>query len=488
MDRYLSLLFVAACTSFACGNAAPVTNCYPACAAGQICANGQCVIPVSSSSGGSTGGGGSSTGGSSGASSTGCKIDCAGKCAGADDGCGGSCASGSCNGCCDGNHNCQPGTTIQACGVDGNACSSCGIGGACESGLCCTRTGAPTCSTSPTSDGCGGTYPPTCASDAGAVQCCGDACVPTTEVCCGGGACTPGQVCNNGGCCTPQCPLGKCAGASDGCGGSCPNTCDGCCDATATCQLGSATAACGAGGAACTACGAYPAECVSLNGGNQCCTPTCSGKCKGASDGCGGTCPDECAGCCDSNNNCQAGNALNACGNGGVACQNCGTTACASGQCGSCTPGTPRANPCGACATIQQTCDQNGVWQNNVGASCTSYCGSAQCCSTTDDTTCEDGTQNATCGLNGTSCQNCTALNGTTDPADSSTTLTYVCVPPSGYRPGACALAAGVVVSGNCNDPTVGCCNAGSCFNQGTDWYCADHTCGCSCGGNCACN
>lgn len=229
---------------------------------------------------------------SAGGADAGCVADCAGKACGASDGCGGACVTGSCeqgqrcvsgscqcdatscNGCCSGS-SCEPGTAQDACGQGGAACRVCAAGDVCGTGACGT---------------CGGKGQPCCA---------GSAC--SAPLTCGGGGVS--NVCG----CTASC-AGKACGASDGCGGICASgscasgqrcvnaacecdttSCTGCC-AGNLCQPGTADAACGKGGAACATCSAP----LSCGGGGQAslcgCTPQCTGKACGASDGCGGTC------------------------------------------------------------------------------------------------------------------------------------------------------------------------------------------------------
>jgi len=72
-------------------------------------------------------------------------------------------------------------------------------------------------------------------------------------------------------------------------------------------------------------------------------------------DGAAATCKRACSmGCCDSNGQCQAGNAATVCGNGGNACEVCPTSPC--------TLSTPccgmTSKQCG-CATVGLLCNQN---------------------------------------------------------------------------------------------------------------------------------
>jgi hypothetical protein len=99
-----------------------------------------------------------------------------------------------------------------------------------------------------------------------------------------------------------------------------------------------AIVACGGCNAGETCGGGGPNVC-----GSGACTPRCSGKACGESDGCSAVCSEgpcgdglrcvagtcvcdatSCAGGCCARGSCQAGNAANACGAGGATCQSCG--------------------------------------------------------------------------------------------------------------------------------------------------------------------
>jgi hypothetical protein len=169
------------------------------------------------------------------------------------------CTPQNCPGCCSGG-TCLPGTTREACGIDGGLCVDCSEGGdVCQNGQCvCTGESCPSgcCDAGPGNSG-------VCLPGNSA-----DSCGTNGALC---ATCGSGQVCHNQQCCTPNCTGMECG--SDGCGGSCgacasgqecsPNgfcvcteqSCTGCCELDETCQPGTSTGACGMGGQLCMVCG-----------------------------------------------------------------------------------------------------------------------------------------------------------------------------------------------------------------------------------------
>lgn len=186
-----------------------------------------------------------------------CVPDCAGKCGGASDGCGGTCNApcstyawragnwGACSVSCGGGTQSRP---VWCERNDGVVVPDALCGGARPSGsqscnpqACCVPSCEGRCGGA--SDGCGGTCNAPCATYGWVVGGWG-AC----SVACGGGtqtrsvvcqrndgvvvadsACSApkpaaSQVCNTQACCVPSC-VGRCGGASDGCGGVCNAPC-----------------------------------------------------------------------------------------------------------------------------------------------------------------------------------------------------------------------------------------------------------------------
>ncbi|MCA9665097.1 MAG: hypothetical protein KC503_05895 [Myxococcales bacterium] len=116
----------------------------------------------------------------------------------------------------------------------------------------------------------------------------------------------------------PACNAASCAG--------------GCCAADDTCQPGSVDTACGKGGAQCANCTLVSGSCSS----NYClgCSPSCSGKNCGSSDGCGGTCTDG-SGCCTPACSGKLCGASDGCGGSCASGSGCCTPSCAGKTCGS---------------------------------------------------------------------------------------------------------------------------------------------------------
>jgi Kelch motif len=132
-----------------------------------------------------------------------------------------------------------------------------------------------------------------------------------------GGAAAPDATLPDAGGCVPF-DTADCAGKCGKLVGRCGNV--------ITCTACPGALTCGAGG---------PNLC-----GTGTCTPSCTGKACGASDGCASVCTDGCAcgpstcnGCC-AGGACVAGTGADACGKGGGACSPCGAAAtCSAGAC-----------------------------------------------------------------------------------------------------------------------------------------------------------
>lgn len=283
-------------------------------------------------------------------------------------------ACGACpNGCCDVNTGaCQQGNEDFACGTGAVLCANCGPGGDCLPSKTCNTCSPATC------DGCcdNGVCRPGNANNA-----CGDfgaVCqkCPTGQRCLNSDF---GNICGFGGCNQTTCPDGCCEddvcrlGRSDfacGKGGAVCNICgfdqecknqtctnipcnaqtcpDGCCDQNGLCRFGGDNDSCGVRGSACVACGANE-NCV-----NGICTDV---PCNAS------TCPN---GCCDTSGTCRNGDTIQACGDGGAACQAC------TGENPTCVNGTCRANPAPACPTGFEECGgvcvNLGTDKQNCGA------------------------------------------------------------------------------------------------------------------------
>ncbi|MGH7295851.1 MAG: hypothetical protein ACRELB_12990 [Polyangiaceae bacterium] len=204
--------------------------------------------------------------------------------------------------------------------------------------------------------------------------------------------------------CNPQtCPLGCCAG-------------DACVTAITPDQ-------CGSSGEACVKCQA---------------NENCKGVCFHPQANCG---PANCHGCCLGDNDCAAGNAAAACGNGGQQCTSCvpskGTGQCIpeeAGVGGTCTdqqcgPDTCPSGCCqnGVCVSglTEPACGQNGVacqtcgsgtfcigGECKPGTACTPQNCPNGCCGVgTDGGICFAGTDDTICGTGGASCTDCQNAN-----------------------------------------------------------------------------
>ncbi|CAN5352290.1 hypothetical protein BH09MYX1_BH09MYX1_10400 [soil metagenome] len=253
--------------------------------------------------------------------------------------------------------------------------------------------------------------------------------------------------------------------------GTCnPSTCpSGCCDASGQCRVGGDFSACGSAGGKCEDCGASGFDfcdpdlrqcakdlpgcdalscpsgcCFNLNGQGVCVSGSSSAACGSGGQQCadcaqaGSVCdttvkkcaapkcgPQNCKGCC-AGDTCLGGSAGNACGKGGLVCNDC----------------TSKSQTCnqttGACDGPPPTCNAQ---------TCPSGCCQGNNCIPSSNTT---------CGTAGKLCQNCTLTNGTC--SSGTCVVTPTCTPQ------------------NCAS---GCCQAGTCFAGFTNNRCG------SSGNNC---
>ena len=298
------------------------------------------------------------------------------------DGLGGACGPANCGGCCLGAV-CTSGNAQSACGASGLACVECTGAELCRQQRCAPASAG--CSPA----NCGGCCVGNVCSPGTAHSGCGKAGDPCVDCAASGGVCSAvARVCLDS--CAPSCQ-GKCRGADDGCGGRCPlNDCKGCC-VEVQCVSGQVDGACGQDGATCV-------DCTTASGAGQCregvcsaCSPDCTGRCKGASDGCGGLCKaNECAGCCKANR-CVAGTADEECGLGGIACSDCaqGAKTCIDGGCGpECKPDC--VNRCKG--------EQDG---------CGGVCSLDTCRGCCDGSECRAGGESSACGKGAAPCALC---------------------------------------------------------------------------------
>lgn len=198
-----------------------------------------------------------------------------------------------------------------------------------------------------------------------------------------------------------------------------------------------------------------------------------------------------CTGCCDAEEQCQAGNVASACGTGAVSCQVCGATqSCVEGQCrggtgtdggldggtdgGSCGPQSCASGCClnNQClsGTNPAACGKNG----GVCAVCpgTQSCEQQQCtgascpgCVDANTGNCLTGNSNAACGLDGGLCRTCNTAIG-----ESCTT--------------------GTCVAATCNATNCasGCCSGATCITPPTNAQCGKGGAACvSCQGQDTC-
>jgi len=345
----------------------------------------------------------------------------------------------SCEGCCKDGF-CLPGTSSASCGIGGGPCRPCAGSETCAEGACVPAISQCTAARCPLGC-CKGAVCNTARDTA-----CGSAGAQCVDCTAKGGKCMSG-VCSL---CTPQC-TGKCVGASDGCGGYCTtNGCMGCCSGT-TCFPTPTDAACGFNGSQCADCRIKGGTCSA--GTCTSCTPSCSGKCPGASNDCGGTCSaNSCPGCCQGNV-CVNPPTAAACGINGSPCASCGASPCTAGTCGGCTPQCAGKCP-GAPNTCGGACTTNG---------CTGCCWGATCVNPPTD---------GACGIGGKPCANCAAVSGgkcnTTTGACSS--CTPKCQGQCQYQLDGCG---GFCPTSDCG----GCCYPDEfgyviCITTPADWAC----------------
>lgn len=238
---------------------------------------------------------------------------------------------------------CYAGTTTSECGSGGAACAKCSTSNTCKSANCATGTckisnkkngtgcsDGKFCTVNDTcSDGaCGGTTR-SCVSD----QCNSGSCNENTDKC----ELTPKSG-------NPKCTVGGLSGLC--LKGSC---CTGCIDGS-YCRSGNTKSNCGTKGAACKTC--YNQECKTADCSTKACKYT--NKTDGigcTSGGSSGKCHNgSCCLGCTAGSSCYGGTDVNACGSGGVACDDCITgKVCSVGQCssGHCTTtNAPDHTPC----------------------------------------------------------------------------------------------------------------------------------------------
>lgn len=153
---------------------------------------------------------------------------------------------------------------------------------------------------------------------------------------------------------------------------------------TDECVNGDSPSACGADGAACSVCDSgFCAE---------------SGVCV-EPPSCG---PGNCQGCCDAQGLCVEGEDQDRCGNGGLACEDCASTAtCEAGVCvqacgpdtcagccspsGLCVPGDADdgcgrgGGSCANCSTLQSVCSEGLCVAPDCAATCTGCCSGSDC-------------------------------------------------------------------------------------------------------------
>ena len=379
------------------------------------------------------------------------------------------CNASSCpSGCCDSTGKCQAGTATTQCGNAGEACESCPALGfqQCDATrhVCSNQVtvcDAQTCSGCCLGNSCfAGTDPNECGAGGDTCQACQ----------------TEGLVCTAGHCTQPP-----------ACG---PGNCSGCCFGD-QCIAGTDQTACGAGGQQCQNCTGQGEKCVPSGGG---------GICEGMV-GCG---PSNCPGCC-SGNICLSGNSSTSCGLSGSACtdcasfgescngagqcvlnQNCGPQNCSFGCCEGdiCTPGN-LSQACGVGGMQCNDCQQFG--EACVGQQCnvTPPCGPGTCAGCCDfQGICEPGTFDTECGQGGQTCEICTTVGETCQA--------QTCVPGPGCNaancPGCCD-AKGVCNPGNSSfacgfegEVCADCAEFGeSCQNQKCYSACNPSNCGGCC-------
>ncbi|MFO0663387.1 MAG: hypothetical protein U0174_05520 [Polyangiaceae bacterium] len=359
------------------------------------------------------------------------------------------------NGCCSKNPSgtflCLAGSGDTACGKGGAACENCGASRTCSAATHACIAG-----------GCGPSNCDGC--------CLGNQCMKGVD---GKNCGSAGQACTNcdasGQKCTPFSGVqgGRCEGTP-----SCsPANCKGCCTSDGKCVGGVDQVACGVGGASCKACGAAEA----CNAGK--CEP--SSKCN----------PTNCTGdsCCF-NDECVPGTGDTACGVGGAACQNCAgnNQTCSAGKCvaPTCSPATCPNGCCqaGFCVTGTQddACGKGGLACNDCSAN-GRVCGAGNVCQVPcnaqtcgngccEGNTCRAGFGDARCGSGGAQCDNCTAKNQTCDINQRTCVAPNQCPEPYAGCPAAASTPVPVPVTScsaqNLQDAAAACAqgaNSGPC-------------------------
>lgn len=208
-------------------------------------------------------------------------------------------------------------------------------------------------------------------------------------------------------------------GGAPGCG-----PCAGCCDAAGVCRPGDDVNACGLGGVVCIDCGAIGFAC------NQ-------GACEGPPPPCG---PTTCKGCCDAQGLCRFGTESDACGLGGIGCDDCAAKnegcvdgacegpppVCGPGNCGGCCTAAGQCVPgtsdgaCGLAGAPCQSCSASGKVCTQPGNYCAFFpsCGPFTCPSGCCDAQgkCQNGHSNGACGTSGQACKDCTATGQSCAP------------------------------------------------------------------------
>ena len=298
------------------------------------------------------------------------------------------------------------------------------------------------------------------------------------------------------------------------------SSCSGCVSSSGACVTPS-PAACGVGGASCVACDGLLTDTCSEQGRCACGDgPPCSaalgadrcvqGQCRcGAGPACeaGQEClqqacqctPASCAGCCIGNQ-CVTSPSSMACGTGGRACLDCGTTACSGGQCGlavcnatTCPTGCCQGSTCvagrsaTACGTGGAACESCGVGSCGDGGVCIGTCNAQTCPSgCCQGGVCLPGDAATACGTGGGACATCTTTcvnQRCSQGCDATTCPTGCCqngVCRSGSQNTACGTAGAACIA--CGAGTT--CSAGTCV---TTAMCNANTCaqGCCDGTSC---
>jgi hypothetical protein len=255
---------------------------------------------------------------------------------------------------------------------------------------------------------------------------------------------------------------GFCEGVVSTCNDiSCPG---GCCDQFGNCESGISSTACGANAVACQNCLQLGATCDF-----QVCIVTPPPTCNVT------TCPN---GCCDGNGFCESGQGTFACGDFGIACQDCasfgetcigqscgvsidsGTCSaftCPDGCCdvnGFCEPGQNNfacgdfGNFCQNCSTFGTTCVGQQCENITVDSgTCNAFTCPGGCCDVNGF--CEAGQDTFSCGDFGNACRNCSTFGLMCVAQDCSFIESGTCGPQT--CPGGCCDALGVCEGGSVN-------------------------------------